>query len=137
MRSHNKRQLDSGFNFLWFDQQSFKIKASYNKNNNRVHQHQFNVQIIAIFFYFNECDTTKKLNRVQFLQLCEFSYDIGCCPLLGEGQKSRFSSRYQAKVGSPLKSPRPLPLENPGLEESPLSTSNQTALDRMHDMRKL
>lgn len=58
MRSHNKRQLDSIFNFLWFDQQSFKIKASYNKNNS-VHQHQFNMQIIQRFFHFNECDTKK------------------------------------------------------------------------------
>lgn len=31
MRSHNKRQLDPLLNFLWFDKQSFKIKASYNK----------------------------------------------------------------------------------------------------------
>lgn len=31
MRSHNERQLHSIFHFLWFDQQSFKIKAGWKR----------------------------------------------------------------------------------------------------------
>lgn len=136
MRSHNKRQLDSVFNFLWFNQQSFKIKASYNKNNS-VHHRHFNVQIMKNFFHFNECDT-KKVAQSTISTIVWICLRYRLLSSSGGGTKVKI---FQSMSGKGWESSKVTQAtsswESKAGRKPTLYTSNQTTLDHTHDARKL
>lgn len=138
MRSHNKRQLDSVFNFLWFDQQSFKIKTSYNKNNISAHQHQINVQIITFFLHFNSSVTQKNVDQSTISAVVWIFLRYWLLSSSGGGTKVKIFQSISGKAWESSKVTQATSSSESKAGRKPtLYTSNQTALDHTHHTGKL